>query len=340
VTTDPIAPTTHRPRWGVGRWAVVLVGAAALLAALTVGRDAVADEGCDGVQVVVDAAALGGAVTTRCAGTPSSGLDALTRAGHTYAFVPRVPGMVCTIDDRPDPCNGAPSDAYWSYWHAEAGGSWTYSTRGAGSRTPPPGTVEGWAFGAGDPPRIPPPAAAPSPSPTPSETASPSPSPTPTATASPTPSPTPTDGGATSSPGSGAGGEADPGAGAAGDGTADDGGSEADTASAGGSGVDGSAAADGDDLGGPGTTGGTDPAGGSPPRQRPDPSPPPAERRGAPETGRPPVELRAPEADEVAVGAPAGGDGAVGLIAGGAIAGTIAAAGVARARQRRRELDR
>lgn len=113
---------------------------------------------CDGVWVVVDAREVGGSITTRCAaGDPDSGLAALTAAGHAYEFVPRVPGMVCTIDDRPDPCNGAPADAYWSYWHAEEGGSWTYASRGAGERDPDPGEVEGWAFGAGDPPGTSPP---------------------------------------------------------------------------------------------------------------------------------------------------------------------------------------
>jgi hypothetical protein len=122
-----------------------------------------AAERCDGVWVVVDATELGGSVTTRCAeGDPSSGLAALEAAGHSYTFVPRVPGMVCTIDQRPEPCNGAPSEAYWSYWHADEGGSWTYASRGAGERDPQPGTVEGWAFGAGDRPGTSPPQSAPS----------------------------------------------------------------------------------------------------------------------------------------------------------------------------------
>jgi hypothetical protein len=140
-------------------WVAVALGAAATLAVLAGPADEAAAGTCDGVWVVVDASQLGGGLTTRCApGDPSSGLDALRAAGHAYAFVPRVPGMVCTIDGRPDPCNGAPSDAYWSYWHAEAGGSWTYASRGAGQRDPAPGSVEGWAFGAGDPPGTAPPA--------------------------------------------------------------------------------------------------------------------------------------------------------------------------------------
>jgi hypothetical protein len=59
--------------------------------------------------------------------------------------VPRIPGFVCTINALPKRCNGAPASAYWSYWHAKPHGKWI------------PGTVQGWAFGAGKPPRISPP---------------------------------------------------------------------------------------------------------------------------------------------------------------------------------------
>lgn len=169
----PGATPSARPpgRWS-GRWRLWSV--IALLAAITAlpvvpgglpATPAAADT-CDGVWVVVDARTLGGSITTRCApGTPGSGLAALEAAGHRYSFVPRNPGMVCTIDARPDPCNGAPADAYWSYWHAPAGGSWNYSNFGAGNRTPPPGSVEGWRFGDGSaPPGVAPPADEPAPS--------------------------------------------------------------------------------------------------------------------------------------------------------------------------------
>ena len=166
----PTRAAVPPPRWGERwrAWAVVtLLLLATVVPAVTgVGPVAPASAaGCDGVWVVVDARGLGGSITTRCApGTPGSGLAALEGAGHAYSFVPRNPGMVCTIDARPEPCNGAPADAYWSYWHAEAGGSWTYATRGAGNRTPPPGSVEGWRFGDGSaPPGSAPPAAAPAP---------------------------------------------------------------------------------------------------------------------------------------------------------------------------------
>jgi len=112
-----------------------------------------------GVTVVVDYGSLGG-TSVGCARSGGSGLDVLTAAGHAVTFVsPRQPGFVCTIDRRPDPCNGAPSSAYWSYWHAAPGGTWSYSTSGAASTHPKAGTVEGWAFGAGKPPAMRPPSA-------------------------------------------------------------------------------------------------------------------------------------------------------------------------------------
>jgi hypothetical protein len=146
--------------------AVVLVvvagvlGAVALLVitAIPAGAAGAPAEPCDGVLVVVDARGLGGAVTIGCAeGAPSTGLAALEATGHTYAFLPTIPGLVCTIDGQPDPCNGLPDDAYWGYWHAPGpDGPWGYSTRGAGFRTPPVGSVEGWRFGDGsEPPDLP-----------------------------------------------------------------------------------------------------------------------------------------------------------------------------------------
>jgi hypothetical protein len=111
--------------------------------------------GTNGVTVIVDLKPFGKGVRTKCAsGNPTSGLDALTKAGFTYSFLPRQPGFVCQINALPKPCNGAPTHAYWSYWHGTRGGTWTYSSAGAGSYDPAPGTVEGWAFGAGTPPTV------------------------------------------------------------------------------------------------------------------------------------------------------------------------------------------
>ena len=119
---------------------------------------AAACQGTSGVTVVVDFTALGGSVQTGCAtGDPASGLAALTGAGFSYAFVPRFPGFICRINLLPNPCNGAPATAYWSYWHAAHGGTWSYSTSGAAGYDPAPGSVEGWAFGSGTAPGITPP---------------------------------------------------------------------------------------------------------------------------------------------------------------------------------------
>jgi hypothetical protein len=125
--------------------------------------------GAEGVTVIVDFGALGGGVHVRCApGAPSSGFDALDRAGVDYDTALRSGGFLCRIAGKPatDPCiDPSPASAHWSYWLAERGGAWCYSNLGAGNRRPPQGTVEGWSFvqgsGAGDahPPTLAPPAA-------------------------------------------------------------------------------------------------------------------------------------------------------------------------------------
>ena len=110
-----------------------------------------------GVTVVVEYGDPSGTSVGCANGDPTTGLEALKSAGHRYSFVPRQPGFLCTIDARPDPCNNGPANAYWSYWHAQPGGSWSYGSIGAGSYDPPSGSVEGWAFGSGKPPRSRPP---------------------------------------------------------------------------------------------------------------------------------------------------------------------------------------
>jgi hypothetical protein len=111
-----------------------------------------------GVTEVVDFTKLGGKVQVACDPTnPKTGLAALTGAGFTYSFVPKYPGFVCRINALPNPCNGAPAKAYWSYWHATRGGKWVFASTGAGSYHPKPGSVEGWAFGSGEKPKTAPP---------------------------------------------------------------------------------------------------------------------------------------------------------------------------------------
>lgn len=122
-----------------------------------------------GVTVVVDFGELGGGTEIRCAAGPqSSGIAALQNAGYSVGFVQRnsAQGLfVCRISGKPgfDKATCAdtpPANFSWSYWNAQRGGSWHYSNAGAGNRTPPAGSVEGWRFNAGRPtwPTVEPPA--------------------------------------------------------------------------------------------------------------------------------------------------------------------------------------
>ncbi len=172
-------------RRGVGRGRRFAVGLAAL--ALLTGPvilspapayAATCSSTRSGVTVVVDFGSLGGGVSIACAGgDPASGYAALTGAGFTPTGT-RDPGFVCRINGKPSAAQDAcvvtpPTTAYWSYWHASPGGSWVYSSVGAMGYDPAPGSVEGWAFGAGSPPSItaprppaPPPPTKPKPKPT------------------------------------------------------------------------------------------------------------------------------------------------------------------------------
>jgi hypothetical protein len=113
--------------------------------------------GTKGVTEVVDFTKLGGKVEVACDHSDpatETGLQALKAAGFGYSFVPKIPGFICRIDKLPNPCNGAPVKAYWSYWHAKPHGKWMFANKGAGTYHPAPGSVQGWAFGAGKAPSI------------------------------------------------------------------------------------------------------------------------------------------------------------------------------------------
>jgi hypothetical protein len=143
----------------------VVAGAVLAVPATPVQAAPAQASGCSGVTVVVDFASLGGGDQSRCApGDPDSGVAALRGAGFAPTRAAQESGyFVCRIDGKPanDPCQRAsPEDAYWSYWRAKPGGSWSFSNEGAGTSDPKPGDVEGWAFGDGDPPSTPPPAPA------------------------------------------------------------------------------------------------------------------------------------------------------------------------------------
>jgi MYXO-CTERM domain-containing protein len=225
------------------------------LVALAAPAQAAGCQNGGGVTVVVDFASLGGGVQVGCAqGSPASGKAALDGAGFSHDDVVGQPGLICRIDARPNPCNGAPTSAYWSYWHAQPGGAWSYSTLGAGGYVPPRGSVEGWAFGAGARPGIAPPRL-PAPPPAPKPTTHP-----------PTHPPAPVGGGGSGGGGSGGGGS----------GGGDSGGGDSGGGGSGGGGPGGSGSAGGTTGGGPagagtGGTGAPAPGGhGRPAASRPD----------------------------------------------------------------------
>ncbi len=159
---------------------------------------AAACSGTSGVTVVID---TGSSVSTRCAPGGGSAMAALESVA-TVVSPQQFPGsVVCRIDGAPasDPCvRMPPSSAYWAFFHATRGGSWTYSSSGVGSYTPASGSVIGFRFGSGQQPRTPPPA--------PTATSKPKPTTKPTTpkpTAKP-PTARPTSGGTTTGSGTAA----------------------------------------------------------------------------------------------------------------------------------------
>jgi hypothetical protein len=170
--------------------ATFVVAGATLVLGLAQAPPAAAGASC--VAVVVDFRLLGGAVQTGCAqGDPSTGLQALVRAGFSQTPRPR-DGLTCQIDARPA-CTDTTSTSYWSYWYRAAGSSrWVYATEGAGTHNPKPGSTEGWVWqdgGKTPPPNIRADVICPQLAATPSATPTPTPSdPKPTRTASTRPS--------------------------------------------------------------------------------------------------------------------------------------------------------
>jgi hypothetical protein len=149
-------PPVNMRKWSwravVGLLAPALLGGAgsAVLLTLLLGPAApvpaaAATRPC--VGMVVDGRLAGGTLRTGCAtGDPRSGLDALTDAGFSYAFVPRQPGQVCQIDGLPE-CSDTGNETYWSYWHRARGSHrWVYSGEGAATYDPEPGDTEAWVW--------------------------------------------------------------------------------------------------------------------------------------------------------------------------------------------------
>jgi hypothetical protein len=110
------------------------------------------------VAVVVDFGHFGGGIQRGCVPPGGTGLQVLASV-FAVTQVQREPGFVCRINGLPteaqDACvNTPPSNAYWAYFHGRAGSGWMYSAASAATYVPPPGTVEGWAFGGGAPPGV------------------------------------------------------------------------------------------------------------------------------------------------------------------------------------------
>jgi prenyltransferase beta subunit len=137
------------------RSAIIGIGIAGVLSAsiLHAPPVAAAEGACTtaaGVTVVIDFQDLGGGVSIRCvSGEVDNGFAALTAAGINFQTATRAPGFLCKIAGLPaaEQCiQPAPTTAYWSYWLANRGGTWCYSSLGAGNILPPPGSVQGWSF--------------------------------------------------------------------------------------------------------------------------------------------------------------------------------------------------
>lgn len=185
-----------------------------------------------GTTVVVDFRSLGGGVVIRCATAPlggsGTGLNALQRAGIPITGTQRYGNaFICRLYNKPSasqslPIAGnssykercldtPPTAAHWSYWSANNGSSWVYSTLGVASHTAIRGGFEGWSFtlNSGDAaPRVTPtrpkPAAAPQPPAKPKPPAASNPPAT--STTGPKPQPQPTSGTGTTPSSSATGG--------------------------------------------------------------------------------------------------------------------------------------
>lgn len=134
----------------------LVVGAVAPTTALAAGTSGYCTTET-GVTVVVDFRAFGGNIVVRCAPGPGgrgyTGLEAIQGAGFTVQGTKQY-GLqfICKIQDRPrsqECLTTPPTDAYWGYWYAANGGTWTYSDLGASSHTTIAGGFEGWAFSTG-----------------------------------------------------------------------------------------------------------------------------------------------------------------------------------------------
>ena len=105
-----------------------------------------------GITVVVDFAAFGDGVQVRCAPQPvRSGFDALTQAGFTYQGTVRVPRPPLPhrrrAGDGPVPRRAPAERLLGLLARSDAAATGPTAPPAPAAACPPPGSVEGWAFG-------------------------------------------------------------------------------------------------------------------------------------------------------------------------------------------------
>jgi hypothetical protein len=128
------------------------LGAAPAAADTSKGLDGFCPD-ANGITVVVDFGDLGGDPLIRCApGAQATGVAALQNAGIEVTGSQKYGlAVACRLNGKPGPdtesCAGMPSaTAYWSYWQAPNGGTWTAAQAGASTSKPVAGGFEGWSF--------------------------------------------------------------------------------------------------------------------------------------------------------------------------------------------------
>ena len=144
--------TNHRAAAGFA--AALLIAASVTLTSTAAIADPVTDaagaQACSGASnVLVVITSEDGSTLAACVANPTSGTDALDKAGVTITLDSS--GMICALNNQPDPCPATFNGKYWQYYEASeadaASGNWTYATAGSDDTKPQPGWAEGWCYG-------------------------------------------------------------------------------------------------------------------------------------------------------------------------------------------------
>ncbi|WP_130866033.1 hypothetical protein [Acidipropionibacterium timonense] len=88
----------------------------------------------------------GPVLSNTCVSSFSTGTAALQSAG--VSIDRRSDSMICRLDGYPSVCLESSQfrGQYWTYFHSTDGVTWQYSTLGADSYHPRPGSIEGWCY--------------------------------------------------------------------------------------------------------------------------------------------------------------------------------------------------